>query len=215
VGHAIRCCWYFVSASLFVLQFPCSDFQLLFSIWFWSRANIPSSITEATNTSSIDISQWGPPSASYPSSSACNVTEFFTPQQLVLDITLCGDWAGIGPAYNATCGSSGPTGLCYNDNVVGPGSPTYDNAFFEISYVRAYTTGLPAATPTQGNEGVSTWIYTPTSGTSVPTDGSTPAPTPPPTAAQEHSNALTTHASETILTIHFLLVVSVLFMLTL
>ena len=33
----------------------------------------------------------------------------------------------------------------YNDNVVGYGSPKYDNAYFEISYVRAYTTpGLPA-----------------------------------------------------------------------
>jgi hypothetical protein len=34
----------------------------------------------------------------------------------------------------------------YNDNVVGAGSPKYDNAYFEIEYVRAYTTGLPAPT---------------------------------------------------------------------
>lgn len=152
-------------------------------IWFWSRSNVPPSITQATSTSSIDISQWGPPSASFPASSSCNITEFFTPQQLVLDITLCGDWAGIGPAYNATCGTSGPTGLCYPDNVVGAGSPKYDNAFFEISYVRAYTTGPPQATggpsvtTTPGNNaGVSTWIYTPTSGTGTaspsPTDSS-------------------------------------------
>jgi len=36
----------------------------------------------------------------------------------------------------------------YDDNVVGPGSPKYDNAFFEINYVRAYTTGGPAPTAT-------------------------------------------------------------------
>jgi hypothetical protein len=34
----------------------------------------------------------------------------------------------------------------YNDNVVGAGSPKYDNAYFEINYVRAYTTGGPAPT---------------------------------------------------------------------
>lgn len=117
-------------------------------MWFWSvswacksysiviksssqRADIPASILQSTSTSSIDLSDWGTPSASYPSVS-CNMTTFFTDQQLVLDITLCGDWcasrflllttidlcclpshrAGIGPVYNATCGNSGPTGLC-------------------------------------------------------------------------------------------------------
>ncbi|TDL24661.1 hypothetical protein BD410DRAFT_786198 [Rickenella mellea] len=114
-------------------------------IWYWSRGNIPASITGATSTSDIDLSDWGVPSASYPNTT-CNMTENFQNQQLVMDITLCGDWAGIGVVYNATCGSSGPTGLCYNDNVVGPGSPRYDEAYFEVSYVRAYTTGTPSPT---------------------------------------------------------------------
>ena len=35
----------------------------------------------------------------------------------------------------------------YNDSVVGPGDK-FDNAYFEISYFRAYTTGVPSATPT-------------------------------------------------------------------
>ena len=43
----------------------------------------------------------------------------------------------------------------YNDNVVGPGSPKYDNAYFEIDYVRAYTTGAPAPTPSP----TAVWIY--------------------------------------------------------
>jgi hypothetical protein len=41
----------------------------------------------------------------------------------------------------------------YDDNVVGPGSPKYDDAYFEINYVRAYTTGGPA--PTQSASSVS------------------------------------------------------------
>ena len=53
------------------------------------RDSVPSSVDDASD--SIDISSWGTPSAYWPSSS-CNVDEFFTAQQLILDITLCGDW---------------------------------------------------------------------------------------------------------------------------
>ena len=63
---------------------------------------VPSTIGDVP----LDISTWGPPTASYPNSSTCSVTDFFTPQQLVLDITLCGDWAGNAYA------SSGCPGTC-------------------------------------------------------------------------------------------------------
>ena len=43
--------------------------------------------------------------------------------------------------------NAGTTGTCYQDNVVGPGSPKYDEAYFEIDFLRAYTTGGPAPTP--------------------------------------------------------------------
>lgn len=38
--------------------------------------------------------------------------------------------------------------LQYNDNVVGPGNPKYNDAYFEISYLRTYTTVTPGATTT-------------------------------------------------------------------
>ncbi|KAF8886573.1 glycoside hydrolase family 16 protein [Infundibulicybe gibba] len=129
--------------GVFAAQFDVAGCR---SIWFWSRPNVPASITQATSSSGMDVSQWGPPSASFPAA-GCNITQFFTPQNLVLDITLCGIWAGLPQTYLPACGASGPTGICYNDNVVGPGS-RYTDAFFEIKYVRAYTTGGPAPTPT-------------------------------------------------------------------
>lgn len=116
-------------------------------IWFWSRPSIPASIANANATSSINVSDWGAPSASYPASEPCNITQFFTPQNLVIDITLCGIWAGLPAQYLPQCSGAGPTGICYNDNVVGPGG-RYSNAYFEIKYVRAYTTGGIAPTPT-------------------------------------------------------------------
>lgn len=40
-------------------------------------------------------------------------------------------------------------GICqYLDNVVGAGSPKYDQAYFEVNYLRAYTTGSPAPSST-------------------------------------------------------------------
>lgn len=114
-------------------------------IWFWSRPDVPASIDQV-DSASMNVAQWGIPHASY-FSNTCNITQYFSPQNLVLDITLCGGWAGAGTSYNASCGNSGPTGLCYQDCVVGPGSPRYDNAYFNISYVRAYTSALPSSTP--------------------------------------------------------------------
>lgn len=115
-------------------------------IWFWSRPNIPPSIIQAAGRSSIDVSQWGPPSASYPAVT-CDITQFFSPQNLVFDITLCGIWAGLPAQYFPACGGQGPTGICYQDNVIGPGG-RYNEAYFEVKYVKAYTTGGVAPTPT-------------------------------------------------------------------
>ncbi|KAI0633059.1 concanavalin A-like lectin/glucanase domain-containing protein [Trametes polyzona] len=104
-------------------------------IWFWSRENVPSSVSSATD--SVDPSSWGTPSASYPSSS-CNIEQFFTPQQLVLDITLCGNWAGVASVYQSTCGGDGTATACYLNNVINNGT-NYANAYFEISYIKAFS----------------------------------------------------------------------------
>ncbi|KAJ7637081.1 glycoside hydrolase family 16 protein [Roridomyces roridus] len=110
-------------------------------IWFWTRSNVPPSIVGSTPTSSIDLSDWGPPSASYVNTS-CPIEQFFGPQKMVIDITLCGEWAGIPADYQQACAGAGPTGICYNDNVVGSGA-NYNDAYFEIKSVRTYTTAVP------------------------------------------------------------------------
>ncbi|TFK67584.1 hypothetical protein BDN72DRAFT_842854 [Pluteus cervinus] len=151
--------------GVFAAQFDVSGIF----IWFWSRPNIPPSITQATSTSAIDISQWGPPSASYPSTT-CNIAQFFTSQQLVIDITLCGKWAGIPETYSPMCSQIGPTGQCYPDNVVGPGD-RYDDAYFEINYLRAYTTNPSIPAPTVGAIALSSFSSSATSPIPNPTAG--------------------------------------------
>ncbi|KAG2365089.1 glycoside hydrolase family 16 protein, partial [Suillus spraguei] len=87
------------------------------NIWFFSRSEIPSSLSN--NDSTIDTSTFGTPVANWPST-GCNITEFFQPQKLIFDITLCG-------------------GICYNNWVMGNGTD-YDNAYFEVASVRVFST---------------------------------------------------------------------------
>jgi len=108
------------------------------NIWFWSRANIPSSVS--STASSVDPSTWGKPSASY-SSSTCDMTEYFVPQQLVLDITLCGKWAGDPTIYSQTCPVNGTAdaNTCYYNNVINTNGTNLSDAYFEVSYIKAFT----------------------------------------------------------------------------
>jgi hypothetical protein len=74
--------------------------------------------------------------------------KFFEPQNLIFDITLCGDFAGQANTFAQTC-----SGTCYKDYVIGPPN-NYDNAYFEINYVRVYgsnTIVKNAATSSFGN----------------------------------------------------------------
>jgi hypothetical protein len=97
---------------------------------FPQRANLPSNLQNPGST--IDTSAWGTPSGAWPSTT-CDTTTYFTPQkvclcgyvfifhthgssQLVLDITLCGDWAGVPSVYNKTC-SGGTTGVCVSSTM--------------------------------------------------------------------------------------------------
>jgi len=100
------------------------------SFWFFPRASIPTELTNSSST--IDPSSWGTPTASYPSSS-CNPSTYFAAQSIILDITLCGDWAGKAADYSTTC-----SGVCYTSNVVGSGS-NYNMAYFEIKSVKVFT----------------------------------------------------------------------------
>jgi len=135
--------------GVFATQFDASGIY----IWFWSRANIPSSVTSASTSNSPfgSLSDWGTPSASYPTSTGCNISQYFNPQTLVLDITLCGIWAGLSSVYLPQCASQGTTQLCYNDNVINAGSTGYANAYFEIKYVRVYGTATAAANSTSSS----------------------------------------------------------------
>ncbi|RDX49175.1 glycoside hydrolase family 16 protein [Lentinus brumalis] len=94
------------------------------SVWFFDRSAIPADITAQTP----DPSSWGTPTAYFPNTS-CDIATRFQKQQLIFDITLCGDWAG--PAYSqGNC-----PGTCA-DAV--KDASNFDVAQWKIASVRVY-----------------------------------------------------------------------------
>ncbi|KAF9046362.1 glycoside hydrolase family 16 protein [Panaeolus papilionaceus] len=130
--------------GVFVTEFATTGI----SIWFFSRNNVPSALS--SNASSIDTSTFGPPVGNWPSTT-CSSSEFFSPQQLIFDITLCGDFAGAPSIFPQTC-----SGQCYQDFVVGSGA-NYATAFFEIASVRIFsatgTNTIISPSPVAGSSG--------------------------------------------------------------
>jgi len=118
----------FASAGggVFVTEFSTAGI----SVWFFPRSDVPSGIS--SNSSSISTDVLGTPVGNWPNG-GCNINKFFTPQSLVFDITLCGDFAGAPSVFNQTC-----TGVCYDDYVVGNGS-NYANAYFDVASVRVFS----------------------------------------------------------------------------
>jgi len=121
--------------GVFVTEFAATAI----SVWFFSRSEVPSSLQG--NASSIDTAAFGVPVANF-SSAGCDIEKYFRPQNLIFEITLCGDYAGDAKTFAQTC-----SGVCYDDYVLGSGS-NYDNAYFEVQSVRVF--GTSAAVVTQG-----------------------------------------------------------------
>ncbi|KAI0745410.1 concanavalin A-like lectin/glucanase domain-containing protein [Earliella scabrosa] len=137
------------------------------NIWFWSRNDVPEAVSGATDT--VDPTTWGTPTAAY-STESCDIEKFFTPQQLIIDITLCGDWAGV--VYQDTCGGQEnadkqPREQCYLNNVINEGA-NYADAYFEIGYLKAFSSQPLLSATVSGTE---TILTTPT------TDANGPAST--------------------------------------
>ncbi|KAJ3283064.1 hypothetical protein HK104_010566 [Borealophlyctis nickersoniae] len=64
-------------------------------IWFWWPSIVPADV-KANNP---NPASWGKPSVVFPFGSNCPAS-FFQSQQIVINLTFCGDWAGSGDVYN-------------------------------------------------------------------------------------------------------------------
>ncbi|KAH7100256.1 concanavalin A-like lectin/glucanase domain-containing protein [Auriculariales sp. MPI-PUGE-AT-0066] len=95
-------------------------------IWFFYRATVPQDIVQGNPKPTYQ--NWGRPSASL-SNLNCDLKKYFRKHAIIINITLCGDWAGN--TYQA----DGCSGSC-NDRVMDPGN--MDNATWVINSLRVY-----------------------------------------------------------------------------
>ncbi|THU98972.1 hypothetical protein K435DRAFT_513777 [Dendrothele bispora CBS 962.96] len=99
------------------------------AMWFFERSQVPSDIGTNPNPSS-----WSTPAAFYPAS-GCNPSTIFGPQIITLYIDICGAFAGNDQVFASTCSSVAPN--C-SSMVTDPSN--YNNAYWEINYLRVFTT---------------------------------------------------------------------------
>ncbi|KAF9035192.1 endo-1,3(4)-beta-glucanase [Panaeolus papilionaceus] len=98
------------------------------SVWFWPRnGNVPSEIKSGSRSANPD--SWGTPTAYFPNT-YCNIPQFFAENNIIINLTLCGDWAGS--VYGNGCPSS-----CVD--YVNNNPSAFQNAYFNFASIRVYT----------------------------------------------------------------------------
>jgi len=75
------------------------DPEVGIKIWHFTRSNIPADIT----SKNPDPSSWGNPVSFLPNGDNCDIASRFKDHMLIIDITLCGDWAGSSYSCGGTC----------------------------------------------------------------------------------------------------------------
>ncbi|KAJ7209245.1 glycoside hydrolase family 16 protein [Mycena pura] len=105
------------------------------AVWFWARNDyrVPREVVEGEFI--ISTSRWGTPAAYFPNTS-CDLADW-APHNIIINLTLCGDFAG-NPAVYA---SSGCPSTCVD--YVNNNATVFSDAFFEFNSINVYThTGL-------------------------------------------------------------------------
>jgi len=102
-----------------------------FKVWFWPRnsATVPSDV-RANVGNQVNPSNWGTPVAFFPNTS-CNIPQFFSPHNIIINLTLCGDWAG------GVYPGSGCPSTCVDH--VNNNPAAFREAYFDFAALRVYT----------------------------------------------------------------------------
>jgi len=99
-------------------------------VWHWARDDptVPRDVVDA-DVEAVDTSAWGMPQALFPNTS-CDFARHFGEHNIVINLTLCGDWAGT------TYGNTQCPGTCVD--LVNSSPEAFEQAYFKFSSVRVY-----------------------------------------------------------------------------
>ncbi|EXJ60435.1 endo-1,3(4)-beta-glucanase [Cladophialophora yegresii CBS 114405] len=108
------------------------------SMWFFPRNSIPSDIANGQP----DPSNWGLPKGQF--TGGCDIDEHVKDQQLVFDVTFCGDWAGSVWSTDSTCSPLGSTCQAYVQN----NPSAFQDTYWLINGLKVYTDNGAASAQT-------------------------------------------------------------------
>ncbi|KAI0087574.1 putative laminarinase [Irpex rosettiformis] len=100
-------------------------------VWFWPRnaGNVPSDLK--SGAASVNTANWGTPTANFPNTS-CDIASHFDANNIIINLTLCGDWAGQASVFNG----AGCAGSCVD--FVNNNPSSFTNAYWQFNAVRVY-----------------------------------------------------------------------------
>ncbi|KAG8697450.1 hypothetical protein FRC09_007865 [Ceratobasidium sp. 395] len=100
-------------------------------VWFWPRnsATVPAAVKSGLST--VDTSSFGTPFASFVNTS-CDIASHFGPENIIINLTFCGDWAGNADVY----AGSGCPSTCVD--YVNNNPAAFKNAYWDIAALRVY-----------------------------------------------------------------------------
>ena len=125
-------------------------------MWFWPRGHVPLDVIAGIP----EPTYWGVPASSF--AGGCDIKRYFAPQQIVLNLNFCGDWAGY--FWKGTCAQKAIT--CRDYVADNPGD--FQEAYWSIYSLRVYTIKGEEEDPERkGSE--RTAITVPISETAAPT----------------------------------------------
>ncbi|KDR71891.1 hypothetical protein GALMADRAFT_102381 [Galerina marginata CBS 339.88] len=98
-------------------------------VWFWARndGSVPAEVKNGG--SQTNPNNWGTPVAYFPNTS-CNLAQHFQANNIIINLTLCGDWAGN--VYS----QSGCPSTCVD--YVNNNPSAFTNAYFNFAAIRVY-----------------------------------------------------------------------------
>lgn len=120
-----------------------------FKVWFWSRHEPDVPYDVRNSLSVINPIMWGPPVAFFPTNPMCDLDSKFGPANIIINLTLCGDWAGDQDVY----AKSGCPGTCVGEltpfveesprsnnhlDFVNNNPQAFQNAYFDFKSILVY-----------------------------------------------------------------------------
>ena len=107
------------------------------NIYFFPHSNAPADISGTAP----DPTTWGTPTASFVGGSTCDIDANFQNNNIVLDTTFCGSWAGTAWSSDPVCGPKAATCQDYVQN-----NPTaFTEAYWTINSLKVYTQASSSA----------------------------------------------------------------------